>query len=81
MSTRSAAILLISDTAGSLAHSAVTVVPDLHAASNDGSMTRLKTRLEGLRPLGFVSVNPSEFLVIYDGTFWIMSNGPPYHCI
>ena len=71
MSVPLAARLMISDAAGSLVHSAVTVVPDLHAASNDEPMAHLKTRLEGLKPLGFVSVNPSEFIVIYDG----MSSG------
>jgi hypothetical protein len=29
-------------------------------------MRYLKARLEGLRPLGFVSVDSSEFLIIYD---------------
>jgi hypothetical protein len=62
---------MISDTAGSLAHSAVIDVPDLHTAGNNDPMAHLKARLEGLRPLGFVSVNPSELLVIYDG----MSSG------
>ena len=60
---------MIYDTAGSLAHSVPTIVPDLHGASNNEPMAQLKVRLEGLRPLGFVSVNPSEFLVIYDGMY------------
>ncbi|KIM39836.1 hypothetical protein M413DRAFT_446755 [Hebeloma cylindrosporum] len=49
-----------------LARSAIIVVPVLNASGNNESMAYLKARLEGLRPLGFVSVNPSEFLVIYD---------------
>ena len=58
---------MISDAAGSLAQSAVLVVPKLQTAGNNDPIVHLKARLEGLRPLGFVSINPNEFLVIYDG--------------
>jgi hypothetical protein len=60
---------MVVDVAGSLAQSVIAVVPDLHGASNNEPMAYLKARLERLRPLGFVSVDPSEFLVIYDGMF------------
>jgi len=60
---------MMADTAGSLAHSTAAVVPDLQGASNNEPMAYLKAHLEGLRPLGFVSVDPGEFLVIYNGMF------------
>ncbi|KAF9471223.1 hypothetical protein BDN70DRAFT_820276 [Pholiota conissans] len=58
--------------------SAVTIVPELRGASEDENMANLKSRTEGLKPLGFVRANPAELLVIYDEIgFYIDKHGVP----
>ncbi|KAF8627002.1 hypothetical protein AX15_004586 [Amanita polypyramis BW_CC] len=47
------------------AKSTVSLVPDLHS-SNDATVTLLKNRLEGARPLGLIRVTPEELMVVYD---------------
>ena len=43
------------------------MVPDLREAGQNPLMAKLKSHLEGQRPLGFVRVDLNELLVIYDG--------------
>lgn len=51
----------------SFAQSAVVVVPDLQDSPNKPAMASLKSLLENARPLGFVRVDRTELLIIYDG--------------
>ncbi|KAJ7104153.1 hypothetical protein B0H15DRAFT_11382 [Mycena belliarum] len=49
-----------------LTRSAITFVPDFTDASTSSSMSALKKRLEGTKPLGLVRCSATELLVVFD---------------
>ncbi|KAF9557432.1 hypothetical protein CPC08DRAFT_640312 [Agrocybe pediades] len=61
-----------------LAKSPVGLVPEFRDAGNNPPLAMLKSRIEGLKPLGIVKVDTNEFLVVYDELgCYINKNGIP----
>ncbi|KAJ4494966.1 hypothetical protein C8J55DRAFT_109545 [Lentinula edodes] len=69
-------ILIVDPT--NIAGGRVTVVPDFSGASTNQPLANLKSRVDGLKPLGLIRSNSSELLVIYETVgCYITKHGTP----